>query len=572
MHVRVRLDGANPRRWHVALLTRLSGLPGIEAVSVEAAPGPDGWPVQADLLFRLESLIFRVAPNGSAPVPPADLAAWTDPAAPDLLLDLCGDAVARCPVWRVAYDGGFGETGLLGSLLAGRVPRLDLLEGDTVLVSGRLGSDYRAPSRCRSRTRWCARPRWSPPRCGTDWRAAPRLRPRPRRRRARAPGADPGVPTGAASGPQSRRPPVQAVLSHARTGAPDGGFCAGRISSTWGAIPRGMADPARRRPSLLRRPVPARRRWDDPRLRRGIPARDRQGDHLGRPLRAGRSRRGAHPRAGGAVSPLLPVSCSRGGRRLDGAGEFRGGHGRPLPGDALPRRLGEGSDAPLRRGRERRDAPRTGWPLVALRHRARRPPGAPAGSGATTTRCISGRPRLPGDRMCRIRPIPFWSTPRSRARGPDRRARRAPDPSVQDCAHGYGRALSLARIDRLDQDGFAQTVLGRIEPGPAWPGSCLHTLNAGGGIECIDGSGRGFAPQGAARRLEPHPGPGEPARRRMPVLTSPAPEPASPCARGLVREPRSGTSIRCVSRRRPGPQEPAGAFRVRSRTRDTSPP
>ena len=61
---------------------------------------------------------------------------------------------------------------------------------------------------------------------------------------------------------------------------------------------------------------------------------------------------------------------------------------------------------------------------------------------------------------------------------------------VQDCAHGYGRALSLARIDRLDQDGFAQTVLGRIEPGPAWPGSCLHTLNAGGGIECIDGSGR----------------------------------------------------------------------------------
>ncbi len=61
---------------------------------------------------------------------------------------------------------------------------------------------------------------------------------------------------------------------------------------------------------------------------------------------------------------------------------------------------------------------------------------------------------------------------------------------VQDCAHGYGRALSLARIDRLDPEGFAQTILDRIEPGPAWPGSCLHTLNTGGGIECIDGSGR----------------------------------------------------------------------------------
>ncbi|WP_331297582.1 hypothetical protein [Methylobacterium oryzae] len=88
MHVRVRLDGANPRRWHVALLDRLSGLPGIAAVSVDAAPGPDGWPAQADLLFRLEALIFRLAPNGSRPVPPADLAAWTRPGTPDLVLDL----------------------------------------------------------------------------------------------------------------------------------------------------------------------------------------------------------------------------------------------------------------------------------------------------------------------------------------------------------------------------------------------------------------------------------------------------------------------------------------------------
>ncbi|MCJ2058345.1 hypothetical protein MKL09_17530, partial [Methylobacterium sp. J-048] len=36
----------------------------------------------------------------------------------------------------------------------------------------------------------------------------------------------------------------------------------------------------------------------------------------------------------------------------------------------------------------------------------------------------------------------------------------------------------------------AQTIVSRITPGPAWPGNCLHTLNAGGGIECIDGSAR----------------------------------------------------------------------------------
>ena len=61
---------------------------------------------------------------------------------------------------------------------------------------------------------------------------------------------------------------------------------------------------------------------------------------------------------------------------------------------------------------------------------------------------------------------------------------------VQDCATGYGRALGLARIDRLDPEGFSQTLIGRIEPGPAWPGSRLHTVNTGGGIECIDGSAR----------------------------------------------------------------------------------
>jgi hypothetical protein len=61
---------------------------------------------------------------------------------------------------------------------------------------------------------------------------------------------------------------------------------------------------------------------------------------------------------------------------------------------------------------------------------------------------------------------------------------------IQDCAAGYGRALALARIDRLDGAGFAQTVLARIAPGPGWPGSRLHTLNAGGGIECIDGAAR----------------------------------------------------------------------------------
>jgi hypothetical protein len=78
---------------------------------------------------------------------------------------------------------------------------------------------------------------------------------------------------------------------------------------------------------------------------------------------------------------------------------------------------------------------------------------------------------------------------------------------VQDCTHGYGRALRLARIDRLDPEGFAQTFTARIGSGPLWPGGRLHTLNRAGALEVIDGVG--INPKLAllrgpvARRLEP---------------------------------------------------------------------
>lgn len=59
---------------------------------------------------------------------------------------------------------------------------------------------------------------------------------------------------------------------------------------------------------------------------------------------------------------------------------------------------------------------------------------------------------------------------------------------VQDCRGGYGAALGLARILRLDEGGYAQQVETRLEPGAAWPGSRLHMLSAAGGFEFIDGS------------------------------------------------------------------------------------
>jgi hypothetical protein len=58
----------------------------------------------------------------------------------------------------------------------------------------------------------------------------------------------------------------------------------------------------------------------------------------------------------------------------------------------------------------------------------------------------------------------------------------------QDCRAGYGAALGLAEITRLDEDGFAQRVEVILRPGPLWPGRRLHTLNRAGRLECIDGS------------------------------------------------------------------------------------
>lgn len=60
---------------------------------------------------------------------------------------------------------------------------------------------------------------------------------------------------------------------------------------------------------------------------------------------------------------------------------------------------------------------------------------------------------------------------------------------VQDCRQGYGKALGIARVTRLDGEGFAQEVETILEAGgPLWPGRRLHSLNSAGGFEFIDGS------------------------------------------------------------------------------------
>jgi hypothetical protein len=57
---------------------------------------------------------------------------------------------------------------------------------------------------------------------------------------------------------------------------------------------------------------------------------------------------------------------------------------------------------------------------------------------------------------------------------------------AQDCRGGYGSALSLCRVDRLDPMHYAQTVMARLAPRPNWAAEGMHTLNAAGGLEVID--------------------------------------------------------------------------------------
>ena len=59
---------------------------------------------------------------------------------------------------------------------------------------------------------------------------------------------------------------------------------------------------------------------------------------------------------------------------------------------------------------------------------------------------------------------------------------------VQDCSQGYGRALKIMRVERLDTQRFEQTMTALIRPGPRWPGGRLHTLNRSGDLETIDGT------------------------------------------------------------------------------------
>ena len=57
---------------------------------------------------------------------------------------------------------------------------------------------------------------------------------------------------------------------------------------------------------------------------------------------------------------------------------------------------------------------------------------------------------------------------------------------AQDCSAGYGGGLSLCVVERLDVEGFSQSLRARLGPPPGSRAHGAHTLNYGGGFEIVD--------------------------------------------------------------------------------------
>lgn len=57
---------------------------------------------------------------------------------------------------------------------------------------------------------------------------------------------------------------------------------------------------------------------------------------------------------------------------------------------------------------------------------------------------------------------------------------------AQDCRGGYGVGMAICRVDRLDSQGFRQTVIKRLGPPDGYGADGAHTLNRAGALEVID--------------------------------------------------------------------------------------
>ncbi|SFI49081.1 hypothetical protein SAMN05216304_102992 [Bosea sp. OK403] len=489
MRVKVRLDGHRLRRWHVLLLERLASRPGLE-VEVDPVLGQIAPPPSIESLFQLETLIHGLSRSGPAQlVPHSALAPFSrlTSAPADLTLDLCGDEHAgKGRVWRLIFDGVAGEMALLALILDGRTPLAEVVEGNVVVAAGRLGTEYGGIAvasfediLARVSTLIVAAL------AGAASPALPLLPPgaRPSQTLFRLSSAR--LPTLAAE--QVARK-VARKLYHLCYNAPHWRIGWRRLEGAGDLID------LRRHPDEGWHDLPddGRRFYADPfpivregrvtlfvedyehRLGKGVisavafgpdgpigrpePVLEQPG-HLSYPF--------VFEREGQYW--MVPESYTAGTVDLYRATAFPGGWVKEatlLSGIAA-------SDATLV------EHGGCWWLFATVRE----------GGGAFSDALhLWSAPDFRG---------PWTPHPRNpvlidiaSARPAGRMVQRdgillRP---VQDCRGGYGAALGIARVLRLDAEAFEQTVETILTPGPQWQGRRLHTLNSAGGLEFIDGS------------------------------------------------------------------------------------
>jgi hypothetical protein len=74
---------------------------------------------------------------------------------------------------------------------------------------------------------------------------------------------------------------------------------------------------------------------------------------------------------------------------------------------------------------------------------------------------------------------------------------------VQDCAAGYGTGIGLVEVLCLDRRCYEQKLHVVLRAAADWPGRRLHTLNRAGRLEVIDGAAHSPRSRSLARRLQP---------------------------------------------------------------------
>ncbi len=497
MQILLRCNAKVIRRWHVSLLQRLAVQPG-HRVAVELVEGQPDVPPGVQALFQLEATIHGLPGYGQTErIAAGELLAAAVPndQPADLVLDLCGNAKAdRGRVWLLTFNGIAGENGLLGAIFSGATPCVQVLDTGTIVAEGRLGTEYGGVALA-SFDDMLARTVVLVAAAVAGGARTP-LPGLPCEADHSAPGVLSPGKLGQAAVKKITRRAIQQIYRlcynspHWRTG--------------WRKIDGADLFDLREHPQGGWHDLPddGRRFYADPfpvvhdgkvilfvedfehRLGKGIIS----------------AVEFAEGKPAGVPRPVLELGCHLSYPFVfEEEGEWwmipeTSGHGTIELHRATAFPDGWVKEADLVTGMVCSDATliRQGglwWMFATVRD----------GGGAFSDA------------------LHLWSAPDFRgpwtpheqnpvlidiasARPAGRMVERNGSllRPVQDCRRGYGASLGIARVDRLDAGGYAQTVETIIRPGGLWPGRRLHSLNSAGGYEFIDGSGTapkwGFIP------------------------------------------------------------------------------